>query len=44
MKSKRNLTRKSSGDNQAKKKKKGKNLSPRDRKACHSMSTALLEQ
>jgi hypothetical protein len=38
------LTRKSSGGHQAKKKKGGKkNLSPRDRKAGHSTSTALLK-
>jgi hypothetical protein len=34
---------KSSGGHQAKKKKGGKNLSPRNRKACHSVSTALLQ-
>jgi hypothetical protein len=34
------LTRKSSGGHQASKRKKGrKNLSPRNRKACHSIST-----
>jgi hypothetical protein len=27
----------------SKKKKRGKNLSPRDRKACHSVSTALVK-
>jgi hypothetical protein len=27
----------------SKKKKRGKNLSPRNRKACHSVSTALLK-
>jgi hypothetical protein len=27
----------------SKKKKRGKNLSPRNRKACHSISTALLQ-
>jgi hypothetical protein len=35
------LTRKSSGGHQAKRRKEEKNLSPRDRKACHSISTAL---
>jgi hypothetical protein len=35
--------KKSSGGHQAKKKKRGKNLSPRNRKACHSVSTALLK-
>jgi hypothetical protein len=38
------LTRKSSsGGHQAKRRKEGKNLSPRNRKACHSTSTALLK-
>jgi hypothetical protein len=38
------LTRKSSGGHQAKRRKEEKkNLSPRNRKACHSTSTALLE-
>jgi hypothetical protein len=37
------LTRKSSGGHQAKKKKGEKNLSPRNRKACHSTNTALLK-
>jgi hypothetical protein len=34
------LTRRSSGGHQAKR---GKNLSPRNRNACHSVSTALLK-
>jgi hypothetical protein len=38
------LTRKSSGGHQAKKKKGGKNIiSPRNKKACHNTSTALLK-
>jgi hypothetical protein len=39
------LTRKITGGHQAKRKKekRGKNLSPRNRKACHSISTALLK-
>jgi hypothetical protein len=37
------LTTKSCGGHQAKRGKQGKNLSPRNRKACHSVSTALLK-
>jgi hypothetical protein len=36
------FTRKSSGGHQAKRRKEEKTLSPRNRKACHSVSTALL--
>jgi hypothetical protein len=37
---KQNIRIKSSGEDQAKKEKRGKNLSPRNSKACHSISTA----
>jgi hypothetical protein len=37
------FTRKSSISHQAKRMKRGKNLSPRNRKECHSISTALLQ-
>jgi hypothetical protein len=35
------LTRKNSEGQQAKRRRKGKNLSPRERKACHSASMSI---